>query len=114
MRSDFAIVPEHRNYGNFPSGDEMIYANVTRGGVITFEPHADLTLATLPVGYANNRDAVRFRDIVEVNARRAYDGKTLLVPGIPEANNDDEALIALKRFRKMIEWRIAGKKGWPK
>lgn len=90
----------------------MIYANVTRGGVITFEPHADPTLATLPVGHTTNKNAAKFKRIVEVNARRAYDGKTLLVPGIPEANNDDEALIALKRFRTVIEWRMAGKKGW--
>jgi len=40
----------------------------------------------------------QFRRKVEGRARLAYDNKTLLVPGIPEANNDAEALKALSRF----------------
>lgn len=91
----------------------MIYANVGRDGVIVFEPHADPSLGRLPVGHATNRDAKRFRDVVSVNARRGYDGVTLLVPGIPEARNNGEALNALLRFRRLIEMRMNGEKGWP-
>lgn len=91
----------------------MIYANVGRDGVIVLEPHADPSLGRLPVGSANNRDAKRFKEIVSVNARHAYDGVTLLVPGIPEARNDDEAMDALLRFRRLVEMRMNGETGWP-
>lgn len=91
----------------------MIYANVGRDGIIVFEPHADPTLGRLPVGHATNKDAKRFKDVVSVNARHAYDGVTLLVPGVPEARDDDEALDALQYFRRLIEMRMAGEKGWP-
>lgn len=36
--------------------------------------------------------------VIGVQARHAYDGRTLLVPGIPEAANDDAALDALRAF----------------
>lgn len=35
-------------------------------------------------------------------ARHAYDGKTLLVPGIPEADTDEQALDAAVRFRAWL------------
>lgn len=38
------------------------------------------------------------RDQISAAARHAYDGKSLLVPGIPEANNDREAEAALEAF----------------
>lgn len=44
---------------------------------------------------------------VSAVARHAYDGVTLLVPGIPEADTDAEALEAAIRFRREIERRIA-------
>lgn len=91
----------------------MIYANVGRDGVIVFEPHADPSLGRLPIGHATNKDTKRFKDIVSVNARHAYDGVTLLVPGVPEARSDNEALDNLLYFRRVIEMRMAGKAGWP-
>lgn len=91
----------------------MIYANVGPDGVIVFEPHADPTLDRLPVGHATNRDAKKFKDIVSVNARHAYDGVTLLVPGVPEASDQNKGLDALLRFRRLIEMRMAGETGWP-
>lgn len=65
------------------------------------------------IGFCNGRvphNAIRFaraprgplRLAVEVMARHAYDGKTLLVPGIPEAANEDAALLALSRFRREV------------
>lgn len=91
----------------------MIYANVGPDGVIVFEPHADIALARLPIGNASNKDAKRFKQIVSVNARHAYDGETLLVPRMPEAENQSDALDALLWFRRLIEMRMAGEKGWP-
>lgn len=39
-------------------------------------------------------------------ARHAYDGKTLLVPGVPEASNDEEALEATIRFQDELRKRL--------
>lgn len=109
------ILPSKHSHGAvWNEGDEaMIYANVGPDGVIVFEPHADLGLARLPVGHANNRDAKKFKDIVSVNARHAYDGVTLLVPGMPEAADQNEALDKLLWFRRLIEMRMNGERGWP-
>lgn len=91
----------------------MLYANVGPDGVIVFEPHADPTLGRLPIGHASNRDAKKLRSIVSVNARHAYDGVTLLVPRMPEASDQNEALAALQWFRRLIEMRMNGETGWP-
>jgi len=45
--------------------------------------------------------AKQLRDLIGVTARHAYDGKTLLVPGIPEADTDEHAADALEQF---INW----------
>ena len=44
------------------------------------------------------------RDIekIQVRSRLSYDGKTHLVPGIPEAENQDEAYEALQRFKDFV------------
>lgn len=47
--------------------------------------------------------AKKLRDAVSGLARRAYDGKTLLVPGLPEAKNWDERCAALTRFQLRVE-----------
>lgn len=47
--------------------------------------------------------AKALRQRMEVVARHAYDGKTLLVPGVPEAANQIEAVDALLRFREWIK-----------
>lgn len=39
-------------------------------------------------------------------ARHAYDGQTLLVPGVPEAEDDGAALFAVLEFQKRIEDRL--------
>lgn len=48
--------------------------------------------------------------------RRAYDGRTLLVPGVPEAGDDDQvALAAVYRFREAVTGRLPrsiGGKPW--
>jgi len=39
---------------------------------------------------------------VKARARLAYDNRTLLVPGIPEATTDSARLDALMRFRALV------------
>ena len=46
------------------------------------------------------------RSTLTALARNAYDGKTLLVPGVPEAENDAAALDALIAFCKWVEPRF--------
>jgi hypothetical protein len=92
---------------------QMIYANVGPDGVIVFEPRADKNLDRIPVGHASNKDAKRFKDIISVNARHAYDGVTLLVPRMPEAPNQSVAMDALLWFRALIEMRMNDERGWP-
>lgn len=45
--------------------------------------------------------------ILGVVARHSYDGKTMLVPGVPEALSDEEALSAAEHFRGMIFERMS-------
>lgn len=80
-----------------------------RSGQIEFGKK--LPPGTLPI--ASSRSAKKLREIVSVNARHGYDGETLLVSGIPEARNDDEAFDAYRHFKELIEMRLAGKRGWP-
>lgn len=51
------------------------------------------------------------REIVSAQARHAHDGETLLVPGIPEADNQDDALDALILFRSRVEARLRKETG---
>lgn len=85
---------------------DVIFANVGRDGVIVFEPHADPGLNRLPVGSASAADARRFRDVVSALARHSYDGVTLLVPGVPEAETQADGIDALIRFRSLISQRM--------
>lgn len=47
-------------------------------------------------------DEALVRERVSARARLAYDNKTLLVPGVPEANNEKEARYALFRFLEFV------------
>lgn len=49
----------------------------------------------------------RIRSLMWATSRLAYDNKTMLVPGIPEAKNDRAAETALRRFIKWITTRKA-------
>ena len=42
-------------------------------------------------------------DLIEVRARLSHDGKTLLVPGVPEAQSDQEAMEKLFAFSDWLE-----------
>lgn len=53
----------------------------------------------LPIANGPRAKLIEFMDGV---ARHDYDGKTLLVPGIPEAPNDTAKLDALQRFTAWI------------
>lgn len=50
--------------------------------------------------------AKKVRHVITATARLAYDGVTLLVPGVPEAENEDAALDALIAYCNWIEPRF--------
>ena len=85
---------------------DVIFVNVGRDGVIVFEHLPGLDLGRLTVASAPASKAKRLREVVTANARHAYDGVTLLVPGIPEAKSENEAVDAAIRFRALIEERM--------
>lgn len=53
----------------------------------------------------------RYREEIETWARRAYDNKTLLVPGIPEAKCLGDALDAAANFADRIRKMLAEEGG---
>ena len=55
----------------------------------------------LPIGL--RRHSFTLHGALSAVARLAYDNKTLLVPGIPEAKTDDEDLNAVVTFTKAVE-----------
>lgn len=78
-----------------------MFAYAWRSGLIQFGrkvPDGALCIAEGP--------AKKLRPSVEAVARHAYDNETLLVPGIPEAKDDDEALDALFVFQSLVEGRL--------
>lgn len=50
-------------------------------------------------GTAKSYPAARWKDSMTARLRLGYDGKTLLVPGIPEARDQGEAYEALRKFK---------------
>lgn len=58
---------------------------------------------TLPITYGK---ADLLRKHVGALARRSYDGKQLLVPGIPEAASFQQRMEALLRFKALVDKRL--------
>src|SRR5258706_9588932 len=58
---------------------------------------------TLPITHGR---ATELRRIVQAVARHSYDGKQLIVPGLPEAANWDQRSAALMRFKAEVETRL--------
>ena len=74
-------------------------ACVYRSGLIEFYT-GKLPDGALPI-FNGSTKAQQKR--IKVMARLAYDNKTLLVPGIPEAESEDQAYEALKKFQKTLD-----------
>lgn len=82
----------------------MAFAFCDRRGVIEIAAYKPAGMFPLGKGRAE-----RLTNIIQGIARQAYDGRTWLVPGIPEAETDEEAVEAAKRFRDRVSDRL--KKG---
>lgn len=69
-----------------------------RSGIIEFGRR--VPNGALPVDHGTER-SVRRR--VEPLARHAYQKGVLLVPGVPEAQSDEEAFEAWQRFKRLMD-----------
>lgn len=81
-----------------------MFAFCDRRGVIAF------SVGKCPDGMleiARNRSAKKIKEVICANARHSYNGITFLVPGVPEAESDDEACDAVIRFRDRVNARLA-------
>ena len=84
---------------------ETVFVYCGRNGVISYsENPQEQGLVRLAAGKPDE-----VKPIVEVLARHAYDGRTLLVPGIPEATTDHEAHAAARRFIAQFDEQRAAK-----
>lgn len=52
-------------------------------------------------------------ELLAVHGRHAYDGVTFLVPGVPEAANEREALQALRRWQDTLGRSLRGRRMRP-
>lgn len=78
----------------------MTVACVYASGHIAFLPEVPADLSALPI--CEGKDAA-VRNFISPLARHSYDGKHLLVPGMPECGEDQGAAIdALFRFTAWI------------
>lgn len=83
----------------------MAYVSCWRDGVVTVTKGQPVDALILAKGHGT-----RLKKIISAIARHSYDGKTLLVPGIPEAEDEVEAVRAAEHFRAQIDKRLAPKK----
>ncbi|PPQ35570.1 hypothetical protein SAMN06265338_12627 [Rhodoblastus acidophilus] len=74
-----------------------------RAGVIGFGPRCPA--GALPI--ARHSDLERLKSQVSALARVGHDHKTLVVPGVPEAANSDQAVDAMVKFANKVGARLA-------
>lgn len=79
----------------------MAYAYCYASGEI--EIGARVPDGAVAVGKGRRRDVER---AVQAAARHGYDGVTLLVPGVPEARDQNEGIQAAMRFRDQVRQRL--------
>ncbi len=79
----------------------MTYAHVLRNGELKFSTSP--TFEGLIIAEGSGK---KWRQQIEVLCRLAYDGDTYLVPGVPEAENQNDALKAVIKFRHTVAWRF--------
>lgn len=72
-----------------------------RSGLIGFG--REIPKGALPILDSNGKPISRRR--LDPLARHAYDGKSLLVPGVPEAEDDMTAMLAFERWVNWIRER---------
>lgn len=69
-------------------------------GIVDFYDSNDVPEGLLVVFHAPSMR--RARAVASAVCRHAWDGKTLLVPGIPEAETEADGLEALRKFRAWL------------
>ncbi len=85
----------------------MARAYVDRNGLITFTNARSIPKGMLLIAAWPNES--KLREVVEAGARHGYEPGVLLVPGVPEAEDDSyAALNAVFAFRDQTHRRLQG------
>ncbi len=71
-----------------------------RDGVIGFGE----SMPNASIGIAHSTNKEELKEFIGVRARNGYTKDVLLVPGIPEAKSDEEALVALEKW---LSWLVS-------
>lgn len=82
------------------------YVIAWRSGLIEFSP--TVPEGAIKVGRLGS--GVRKTDVLALARHARTERGVLLVPGVPEANSDNDALDALVRFTTMLKERQVGRK----
>jgi len=69
----------------YRSGEALVVRRVPKGAMKVVSGHGK-----------------RLKRVLLAEARHGYDGETLLVPGVPEAETDLQALFAVKTFEQRL------------
>ena len=75
---------------------KSILASCDAAGVVRFG--SKIPRGCLPIGRFNDQDRAAFT----AHCRLAYDNKTWLVPGVPEASDQIAGIDALKKFQRRL------------
>lgn len=85
----------------------MFTAFCYRSGQIEFLSEGDIPEGALPIVAGEKKEVM---DLIIATSRHAYDNKTFLVPGVPEAKSDNQALDALQQYIYWIAQRDEDRK----
>lgn len=78
---------------------KLVHAYCFQTGVIEFGTEVPAGAIVVAASYMEKR----LKNFIEVNARHSYDGKTLLVPGVPEQANEYRKVNALGDWLDLLE-----------
>ena len=77
---------------------KKLIAYCFRNGVIEFS----YELPEGAIEIAQSCDEEKLKAFINVRARHGYNEGELLIPGVPEAQSDDQAILALAKFIKWL------------
>lgn len=79
-------------------------ATCNRAGVVHFHD-GRCPFGFLPI--ASAIDGIELLKAIRPLARESHDNNVLLVPGVPEANTDEDALNALQAFSDRVRYELS-------
>lgn len=91
----------HRIYASYQADPEIIVAFCWRSGLIEFGPFLPMGANEIACG-----PVTVIREIAVAWARHSRPSGDLLVPGVPEAEDEEQALVAFRIFKTGFQERM--------